>query len=426
VAATLLTQLLHRQGSLTRWLPAYTQQFSERDKSLVSELCYGSCRWYPLLHWYLQQLLRKNLRGKDKDIFALLIVGLYQLEFTRIPGHAALYETVDAARALQKNWACRLVNGVLRNYLRTREQLHSRVKQQSYLSYAHPHWLLSALQAAWPAEIDDILRANNQHPPFTLRINQRQTMRSNYLAQLTQQGINAIPTNFSPWGLTIGSAVPVEQLPAFTGGAVSVQDEAAQLAAPLLQLQPNIRVLDACCAPGGKTCHIAESEPTAALVAVDVDAGRLARVHDNLARLKIAATVICADINSPEQWWDGHLFDRILLDVPCSATGVMRRHPDIKLLRRAEDIVALVERQQHLLRSIWRLLKPGGLLLYATCAVLPAENSSVIAWFIDRHKDAIHEPIKAAWGVAQPFGRQLLPQINGHDGFYYARMCKLA
>ena len=425
VAATIFAKLLLRQGSLTSWLPAYTNRLTERDKSLTHELCYGSCRWYPLLNGYLQPLLKKDLRNKDKDIFALLIIGLYQLEFTRIPHHAAINETVNAAKVLKKPWAAKFINGVLRNYLRTKEQLHYQAKQPS-LRYAHPHWFLSALQVAWPAYFDSVLKANNHHPPFTLRVNQRQTTRSAYSAQLKHQGINAVSTGFSPWGLVVSNALPVDQLPEFAAGAVSIQDEAAQLAPSLLQLQPDLRVLDACCAPGGKTCHIGESEPLVDLVAIDVDERRLKRVYENLARLKIAAEVICGDACSPEDWWDGRYFDRILLDAPCSATGVIRRHPDIKLLLEEKDVAVLIEQQKKLLQSMWSLLKPDGLLVYATCSVLPSENSSVIKWFIDQHKDAVHESIASSWGLPQPFGRQLLPQIDGHDGFYYACVRKLA
>ena len=425
VAAAIFAKLLNHKGSLTYWFPAYTSQLTERDKRLVREICYGSCRWYPLLNWYLEQLLRKKLRKKDKDILALLIIGLYQLAFTRIPHHAAINETVNAVRVLRKPWAEKLTNGVLRSYLRLEKQLQYQAERQPGLLYAHPHWLLATLKESWPMHVDSVLKANNHHPPFTLRINQQQTTRAAYVAELTSRGIHVTTTDYSPWGIVAGNALPVDQLPGFATGAVSVQDEAAQFAAPLLQLKPKIRVLDACCAPGGKTCHIGEIEPLTNLVAVDVDEKRLKCVYENLIRLNITAEVICADVSLPAEWWNGCPFDRILLDVPCSATGVIRRHPDIKLLRERQDITALVEQQKRLLKAVWPLLNPGGLLLYSTCSVLPEENASVIAWFIDRYKDAAHSPIIANWGVAQPFGRQLLPQIDGHDGFYYALVSKL-
>ena len=425
IAARVITKLLRRQGSLTLWLPIYTEGLTDRDQRLVWEICYGSCRWYSLLHWYLQQLLKKDLRNKDKDIFALLIVGLYQLVFTRIPHHAVINETVNTVKTLKKPWAGKLINGVLRNYLRTAEQLHFQAKQQPFLLQAHPNWLVSALQAAWPDQIDELLRANNQHPPFTLRVNQQKLSRSDYLEQLKHQSIEAKLTEFSPWGLVVNSAMPVNKLPGFVDGAVSIQDEAAQLAAPLLQLKPHIRVLDACCAPGGKTCHIVESEPLIELIAIDMDQKRLQRVHENLTRLQISAEVICADVRSTDDWWDGRPFDRILIDVPCSATGVIRRHPDIKVLREEQDIAPLIKQQKQLIQLMWPLLKPDGLLLYATCSVLPAENTSIIGWFINQQQDAVHDPITADWGIPQPFGRQLLPQMGGHDGFYYARIRKL-
>ena len=425
IAARVIAKLLCRQGSLTRWLPIYTDGLTDRDQRLVREICYGSCRWYLLLYWYLQQLLKKGLRNKDKDIFALLIVGLYQLAFTRIPHHASINETVNAVKALRKPWAGNLINGVLRNYLRTSEQLLFQAKQQPFLLQSHPNWLVLALQSAWPAQIDELLRANNQHPPFTLRVNQQKFTRSDYLEQLKHQNIEAKLTDFSPSGLVVDSAMAVDKLPGFVDGAVSIQDEAAQLAAQLLKLKPHVRVLDACCAPGGKTCHIAESEPLTDLVAIDIDEKRLQRVYENLARLKISAEVICADVRSIDDWWDGRFFDRILIDAPCSATGVIRRHPDIKLLREEQDITLLIKQQKRLIQLMWPLLKPDGVLLYTTCSVLPAENTSIISWFINQQQDAVHDPITANWGISQPFGRQLLPQIDGHDGFYYARIRKL-
>lgn len=425
IAAKVIAKLLRRQGSLTRWLPIYTKELTDRDQRLVREICYGSCRWYFLLDWYLQQLLKKNLRNKDKDIFALLIVGLYQLAFTRIPHHAAINETVNTVKTLKKPWARNLINGVLRNYLRTAEQLDFQAKRQPFLLQAHPNWLVSALQSAWPAQIDELLRANNQHPPFTLRVNSQKFSRCDYQEQLKHQSIEAKLTHFSPWGLVVDSAMPVNKLPGFMDGAVSIQDEAAQLAAQLLELKPNIRVLDACCAPGGKTCHIGESEPSTDLVAIDIDEKRLQRVYENLTRLKISAEVICADVRSTDDWWDGRPFDRILIDAPCSATGVIRRHPDIKLLREKQDIALLTKQQKQLIQLMWPLLKPDGLLLYATCSVLPAENTSIIDWFINQQQDAMHDPITADWGIPQPFGRQLLPEMDGHDGFYYAKIRKL-
>lgn len=424
-AAQVIGQILRQQGSLSSALPAIQPRVSDSERALLQELCFGTLRWQPRLDAYLDKLLDKPLRGKDSDIQALLLLGLYQLLYTRIPDHAAIGETVEIARGLKKPWATKLVNGVLRRFQREQQSLDAQLGEDHAFTSSHPSWLLQRLRAAWPTQVEDIIVANNAHPPFTLRVNPRQQTRSDYLARLQAQGIEAQPTPFSPVGIVLAQACDPRSLPLFDEGGISVQDEAAQLSAGLLDLYPDQRLLDACCAPGGKTGHILETEPgLAEVVALDSDERRLLRVRENLARLKQSAHILCGDASKPDAWWDGQAFDRILLDAPCSATGIIRRHPDIKLLRTAEDIARLAKLQGQLLDGLWPLLKPGGVFLYATCSIMPEENTQVVEAFMTRQPDASCDNLVADWGLPQACGRQLLPSVQGHDGFYYARLHK--
>lgn len=423
-AAQAIAQLLDKKGSLSSLLPAVSSQFADNDRALLQELCFGTCRHYPQLQAYIAELLETPLRAKDGDIQALLLIGLYQLLHTRIPDHAAIAETVEVTRLLKKTWATSLVNGVLRRFQRESDAISSKLAKNPAFSANHPEWLLGMLRKAWPDQVEAILVANNEHPPFSLRLNLRKAARDAYLQQLADRGIQATPTQFSPYGIQLDQPCDPRSLPGFTEGWLSVQDEAAQFAADLLQLSPNLRVLDACAAPGGKTGHMLEREPSLKVTALDVEERRLRRVRENLARLGAEADIRCGDGTRAQDWWDGEPYDRILLDAPCSATGIIRRHPDIKVLRTPEEIARLAELQDQLLDSLWPLLKPGGILVYATCSVMPRENSQRVAAFVQRQADAIHEPLVADWGVGQDFGRQLLPQQRGHDGFFYARLRK--
>lgn len=424
-AALVVGQVLRHQGSLSSLLPEMQSKVPERDRPLLQELCYGCLRWQPQLALYVERLLDKPLRAKDSDIQALLLLGLYQLIYTRIPDHAALSATVDGARALKKPWATRLINGVLRRFQRERETLDEQLQKYAVFSSAHPRWLLDALKTAWPEQFDALIHANNSHPPLTLRLNPRAVGRDAYLAMLAERGIEAQPTPYSKVGIQLAKPCDPTGLPLFADGGVSVQDEAAQLAAPLLELAPGQRVLDACSAPGGKTGHILETEPgLAQLVALDADPRRLERVEENLARLNFQANIVSGDAADPDSWWDGQPFERILLDAPCSATGIIRRHPDIKYLRSPGEIAKLVALQARLLDRLWSLLTPGGVLLYATCSVMPDENSAQIEAFLARQPDAICDHLDVPWGMAQTAGQQILPDATGADGFYYARLRK--
>lgn len=425
VAAKIIVSILHDEGSLSTLLPQYLAKVEERDRGLLQQLCYGTLRYYPRLKAYLDQLLAKPFKAKDQDLEAILACSLYQLLETRIPSHAAVNEAVSTCKALKKPWAKGLVNAILRRFIRERDELDETLKDNLAFSTAHPDWLVAYWKKAWPEHVDNIVLANNTQPPMTLRVNRCHLDREHYLENLNTLDIAASATLFSVDGITLQSPRDVLTLPGFTEGDISVQDEAAQLSARLLDLKPGLRVLDACCAPGGKTCHILELlDNDGDVVALDISPTRLERVEENLSRLGLNAQLIDADAADTASWWDGKPFDRILLDAPCSATGVIRRHPDVKLLRNPADIAKLAKLQLTLLRALWPLLVEGGLLLYATCSTLPQENDEVIKEFSRDVSDISVESTPVNAGLETPVGRQLLPQVNGHDGFYYALLRK--
>ena len=424
-AARALTAVLSGKASLGSSLPPQLDKVEHHDRALAQDLAFGAARWQPRLQLLADKLLEKPFKAADKDVEALLLIGLYQLLHSRIPEHAAIGETVGCAGALKKPWAKGLLNAVLRRAQREHETLFAELDRDPVLHTAHPRWLQKRLKADWPEHWQAICTANNEHPPLILRVNRRHGSRDAYLEELRSAGLAAEPCTFSRDGVRLLQPCDVTTLPGFKEGRVSVQDEAAQLAADLLELAPGQRVLDACAAPGGKTCHLLEVEPgLGEVVAVDLEAKRLARVRENLDRLHLEATLIAADGRATGAWWDGQPFQRILLDAPCSATGVIRRHPDIKLTRKPEDIPALAQLQGELLDALWPTLAPGGILLYATCSVLPTENSETIAAFLARTPDAQEVAIAGEFGLQPAHGRQLLPQLDGHDGFYYAKLFK--
>jgi len=382
-------------------------------------------RWYFRLQTVAAQLISKPLKKKDRDVEALIMVGLYQLLMLDTPAHAAVSETVQAARSMGKTWAAGLVNAVLRNAVRRREDLLAAADRQPAGRWAHPDWWVRRLQQDWPNDWQAILEASNQRPPMVLRVNALQGDRDDYLRRLDEAGIEAHAMPLVGQAVMLQKPVSVDALPGFRDGALSVQDAAAQLSAGLLDLQPGQRVLDACAAPGGKTGHLLEAGAQAdKLVAIDNHASRMEKVIDNLQRLNLNAELVVADAADVESWWDGQPFDRILLDAPCSASGVVRRHPDIKLLRCEEDIDALAQEQQRLLGALWPLLASGGILLYVTCSVFRQENSDSVQRFLQDNPDAIETMPEVDWGHPQAAGRQLLPGELGTDGFYYARLVK--
>ena len=426
-AARALTAVLNGKASLNSSLPVQLDKVEARDRGLTQDLAFGTARWQPRLSALAAKLLQKPFKAADADVEALLLVGLYQLLYTRIPAHAAIGETVGCADKLKKPWAKALLNAVLRRAQRESEALLAELEHDPVVRTAHPRWLQKALKAFWPQQWEAICAANNAHPPMILRVNRRHQTRAGYLQLLRDSAITAQPCAYSQDGIVLDEPCDVRNLPGFNEGWISVQDEAAQLAADLLDLAPGQRVLDACCAPGGKTCHILEVEPgLAGVVAIDLEAKRLLRVRENLDRLGLDAQLIAADGRDTAAWWDGKPFQRILLDAPCSATGVIRRHPDIKLTRQPDDIVALAALQGELLDALWPTLEVGGILLYATCSTLPTENTEVIEAFLARTSGARELDIPGQFGIKQAHGRQLLAQQGGHDGFYYAKLIKIA
>jgi 16S rRNA (cytosine967-C5)-methyltransferase len=369
-------------------------------------------------------LLDRPLKARDSVIESLLAIGLFQLRDTRIPDHAAVSMTVEAARLLRRPKYAGLINAVLRNYLREGLGLGEAGDDES--RFNHPAWFIDALREDWPDDWQQILEANNERAPMWLRVNQKRWSTTDYLARLeVADGAHGLLSGFMQ-AVRLASPLPVAQLPGFADGDVSVQDAAAQIAAPWLLMHGGLRILDACAAPGGKTGHLLElASPDCALTAIDRDAGRLEGIQENLRRLKLDATVLAADASNPKEWWNGQQFDRILLDAPCSASGVIRRHPDIKLLRREEDIAALASRQAAMLEALWPLLEPSGRLLYVTCSVLAAENDAVVGGFLRRHSDAREDRVLPNYNirdlmVEKTCGFQVLPGSQGLDGFYYA------
>ncbi len=396
-----------------------------RDAALVQEMSYGTLRWFDQLAAIAALFLDKPLKTKDQDVYALLLVGLYQLLFMRVARHAAVKETVEAAAALKKPWAKNLLNACLRASLREEARTQAAIAASPEAAFSHPAWLLEEIRRHWPENWAAILVANNERPPLALRVNRLHQPREQYLARLARAGITAGAHAFSETAVVLETPVAVSELPGFAEGDVSVQDAAAQLAATLLDAQPGERVLDACAAPGGKTGHLLEHSPgLAELVALDREPARVKLIEENLTRLGLSAKTIIGDAANPAAWWDKRLFDRILADAPCSATGVIRRHPDIKIRRRPEDLPRLVATQERILDGLWPLLKPGGKLLYATCSILPVENENQMTAFLRRHPDAAEDVLPTGAGRARAIGKQILPGEAGMDGFYYARLRK--
>ena len=423
-AVIVICDVLQHGRSLTDAL-SITEELEARERAFCRELCYGTLRWHDRLNGILNLLLKKPFKPKDLDITVLALIGLYQIIYLNTPDHAAVSETVTLCRSGKKSWAKGVLNGVLRNFLRNRASLENSVDENLNLRSSHPNWLIQALTKDWGQQAVGILEANNQYPPMSIRVNQKITSRNTYLKQLEDSGISATENPFNNTGLTLEHSVNVDQLPDFWQGASSVQDSAAQLAAELLDIKEGQRILDVCAAPGGKAAHILETAPSGvSLLAIDIDENRNQRVIENLQRLHLDAEVMSVDGLQPNEWFDGQSFDRILLDAPCSATGVIRRHPDIKLLRKASDIPTLVTLQHDLLKTIWPLLRKNGVLLYATCSILTAENSQQISSFLHEHADAKEIKITADWGQPCEHGQQVLPGDNNMDGFYYACLTK--
>ena len=419
-AAKAIGQVLDQGQSLSAILPALQKNVSDKDRALLQELCFGTLRVLPQLEWCIQQLMAKPMVGKQRTLHYLLMVGLYQLLYTRIPPHAVLAETVEGAVALKRPRLKGLINGVLRQFQRQQEELLARAANNES-RYLHPSWLLKRIKQAYPSQWEQIIDANNQKPPMWLRVNRQHHTREAYLQLMQQAGIAAEPHAEYRDAIRLLAPCAVTDLPGFSDGWVTVQDASAQGCVDLLDPQNGEQILDLCAAPGGKTTHILEAAPKAQVLAIDIDEQRLSRVKENLQRLHQHAEVRQGDGRTPQQWCGDKVFDRILVDAPCSATGVIRRHPDIKWLRRDSDIAELASLQSEILEAIWPRLKPDGVMVYATCSILPQENGEQIAAFLQRHKDAK----LVETGDAQSPGKQNLPHPEGGDGFFYAKLIKI-
>jgi 16S rRNA (cytosine967-C5)-methyltransferase len=393
------------------------------ERRAVRAVALGTVRWYLRFEPAVMPLLARPGSSTAPLLVALLVTAVHQLEMSRNPRESTVSAAVDAARELQLAHAAGLINAVLRRYLREREGILARIDSSPASRSAHPDWLVAALQRDWPDDVDDVLTANNAHPPLTLRVSTQRLAVADYLRELEAAGVAAHAVPWMPTAVVIDSPVAVARIPRFATGEVSVQDASAQLAAVLLDAQPGERVLDACAAPGGKTGALLERTAGLQLTALDRDPQRLRRVAENLSRLNRQATLVAADLMAPAGWWDGAAFDRILLDAPCSGSGVIRRHPDIKLLRRDTDIAPLAEQQFQLLCRCWTLLRPGGRLVYATCSLLRPENAAVIERFLAAEPTATENALSSLADLPwrrQVRGWQLLPGgPSGGDGFYY-------
>ncbi len=383
---------------------AYPQEVSPLSKSLV----FGTIRFYHQLNDIVSDLLKHSLKKQDLDIHCLMLLGAYQLLHSNVASHASIFETVNIADTLDKSWAKSLINAILREVDRQKDTL----KQQTH--YSHPTWLLKKIKHAYPDNFAQIFKQNNTQAPMTLRLHPRHNIDTH---------LDATKIKVAPQARLLKQAISVYDIPDFDKGSCFVQDASAQLAAPLLEPKNGDLILDACCAPGGKTTHISELTPKSKIVALDSSSERLKRVTENIERFDIKNITLLQGKAQTQDWWDGQLFDKILLDAPCSATGVIRRHPDIKLLRKPKDISALVALQKDILDNLWTMLKPGGTLLYATCSILKNENEQQIANFLQNHANATEVPITLDWGLKVAHGKQQIPCYE-FDGFYYAKLKK--
>jgi 16S rRNA (cytosine967-C5)-methyltransferase len=396
-------------SEVIKTLPEKTPQ----QRGALQDLSYGTLRYYGQLNSVIDMLLNKPLQ--DVQIRYLLLIAIYQLQYSKAAHHAVVDFAVTAVRKLNPA-ASGLVNAILRNFLRNKNSLLMDANKTEVGRYSYPQWWINEIKTQYGKQATEILLAGNLHPPMTLRVNRKQISADNYLTLLSKSNISA--TKIGADAILLEQPVMVDKLPGFIDGMVSVQDAGAQYAAGLLDVKDGMRVLDACSAPGGKTAHILETA-NVELIALDKDAKRLERVRENIHRLKLDANLLLGDASKPSDWWDGKQFQRILADVPCSATGVVRRHPDIKWLRRAEDIEQYAQQQEQILSALWPMLEPAGKLLYVTCSIFQRENQKVITTFLNEHADAVQLPIT---GIEVRQG-QLLPN-DQRDGFFYALLHK--
>jgi len=421
-AVEIIFALQNQRSNLDGLLAKHSKQVNDQDRKFLQSLCYGITRqWYHLTA-IETQLIDKPLKPRDLILGAIVRCGIYELGWMRSKEHAVVTEYVDATVVEGRPWARGLVNAVLRNFIRHRAELKMERHDAESL-WNHPTWLIQAIQSAWPDRWEGILVENNAHPPMTLRVNQRLIQRDEQMTKLVDQGIDCTKGS-APAAIRLTEPTAVERLSGFDQGFLSVQDESSQWASIALAPKAGERLLDACAAPGGKTTHLLELAD-ADLLALDISERRLTKITENLVRIGRRAQLKAADASQPDTWWDGVPFDGVLLDAPCSATGVIRRHPDIRLMRSETAIQSLLGMQRALLEALWEVITDDGRLLYTTCSILPEENDSQIRWFLSRHADASVTPLDAKIpGLRTPFGVQQFPSHTGGDGFYYALLVK--
>ena len=420
--AWVIYQILEHGKSSRECLERVQRRHNVRDNAWLQEMSLGVMRRLPILQHWLRGLLDRPLKGNKKVVEHLILLGLYQLHYSRVSSHAAVGETVAAASYLGATSLKGLVNAVLRNF--QRESLGDKPIENPIIESGLPKWLFKAIENAYGEDASSVREATNAMAPIWLRVNKQKTSLTAFTAAL--DNINVAYTTSEEHGdaVILQRREDITALPGFDDGHFAVQDGAAQLAAHYLQAKAGERILDCCAAPGGKTGHIAENTPDVGyLLALDADATRLKRVEENMTRLQHTVDIKQGDATAPDTWWDGELFDRILLDAPCSATGVIRRHPDIRWLRKSSDIDNLAALQRQILDTLWALLKPGGTMLYATCSILPQENTQQIQQFLAQTPDAQLSPVTKIETSERP-GRQILPGEQQMDGFYYARLVK--
>ena len=427
LSATLLLDKVQQGGSLNALFDQTQNEVDESERAFFRELVYGSLRLWPLYKGITRQLLEKPLKPKDSALEALLVMALYELDECSTPSYASVSAAVEVCSSLKRAWAAKLINACLRRYQREKATLFQQLGESEQA--ALPGWLYKVLKKQYPDHLHGVAEAGRHKPPLTLRVNSQKSSRDDYRQQLSTAGMEAKPAG--TYGLTLQSAVPVSLIPMFAEGVVSVQDESAQLAGALVAgasgeagVPLGIRVLDVCSAPGSKACHLAELG--AQVTAMDVSASRLARVEDNANRLHLPIKTLVGDGRELGKITDEDHFDLVLLDVPCSATGVLRRNPDVKVIRLKSDIAKFAELQQALLESAWQKVRPRGKLLYITCSLLPTENEDIVSSFIANRADAKAIPLTESFGIEKKVGRQVLPSITGGDGLYYCMLEKAA
>lgn len=389
--------------------------FTPQQRGALKDICYGSLRHYKRLEFMLNKLLTSGL--SDENIKNLLVIAIYQLQYTKAGKHTVVDQAVSAIKSGKPQFAG-LVNAILRNYIRKEVELCALADASQETRYSYPLWWIKKINSQYGDQAQEILSAGNTHPPMCLRVNNRLIPTDSY-QKLLEEG-NQDARIIGKTAILLQQPVPVEQLPGFNEGLVSVQDRGAQFAAEMMEVKNGMYVLDACAAPGGKTAHLLETTDIK-LLALDKDETRLKRVRENLERLKLKAEIKCAEAQKTKSWWEGQQFDRILADIPCSASGVVRRHPDIKWLRREKDISGFAEQQREILAALWPLLKNGGRMMYATCSIFKEENDDVIDWFQGHNPDAIRIQLN----LENTTSGKLLPSAE-HDGFFYAMLEKQA